>query len=39
MPPLVMNNPRTVPALDSLLGIRQHRSEVEWKLISSDDQA
>ncbi|CAE6729164.1 hypothetical protein R69927_02528 [Paraburkholderia domus] len=39
MPPLVMNSPRMVPGLDSLLGMRQHRSEVEWKLISYDDQA
>jgi TPR repeat protein len=39
VPPLVYDDPRLIPGLDRLLGMRQHFVEVNWRLVSYDAQA
>lgn len=39
MPQLVMNDPRPIPGLDALFGMRKHRSDREWTLKAYIDQA
>ncbi|WP_429348987.1 SEL1-like repeat protein [Paraburkholderia sp. Clong3] len=39
MPELVMDDRRPVPFLDSLLGMRKHRTNADWSLVSYSDQA
>jgi hypothetical protein len=39
MPQLVMDNPRPIPGLDALLGMRKHRTDMEWTLKAYADQA
>lgn len=39
MPALTISNPRSVPGLDALLGMRTHRTPVTWSLVSHDGQA
>jgi TPR repeat protein len=39
MPQLVMNNPRPIPFLDALLGMRVHRTHGTWSLVSYNDEA
>jgi hypothetical protein len=34
MPSYVLNNPRPIPGLDRLLGMREHVEVVEWQLVS-----
>jgi uncharacterized protein len=38
MPQLVLNDPRPIPGLDALLGMRKHRSDREWTLKAYIDQ-
>ena len=38
MPQLVLNDPRPIPYLDALLGMRKHRSDREWTLKAYIDQ-
>jgi hypothetical protein len=38
MPQLVLNDPRPIPGLDTLLGMRKHRSDREWTLKAYIDQ-
>jgi hypothetical protein len=38
MPQFVMNNPRPIPGLDALLGMRVHRTDATWSLVSYDEQ-
>ncbi|MFL9931224.1 sel1 repeat family protein [Paraburkholderia sp. RL18-103-BIB-C] len=37
MPQLVMNDPRPIPGLDTLLGMRVHRTNAEWSLQAYSD--
>lgn len=39
MPHLVLNDPRIVPGLDWLLGVRTHKTNREWSLVSYDERA
>ncbi|MDR5751413.1 MULTISPECIES: sel1 repeat family protein [unclassified Caballeronia] len=39
MPQLVVNNRRPIPGLDALLGMRVHRIDAIWSLVSYDEQA
>jgi TPR repeat protein len=39
MPQLVIDNPRPIPGLDALLGVRKHRTDREWTLKAYIDQA
>ena len=39
MPQLVLNNPRPIPGLDALLGVRLHRTDATRSLVSSAKQA
>jgi uncharacterized protein len=39
MPQLVLNDPRIIPGLDWLLGMRTHKTNREWSLVSYDEQA
>ncbi|RAR51919.1 hypothetical protein C7401_13582 [Paraburkholderia unamae] len=39
MPQLVLDDRRPVPFLDSLLGMRKHRTNADWSLVSYDEQA
>jgi uncharacterized protein len=34
-----MDDRRPVPFLDTLLGMRKHRTNADWSLVSYDDQA
>jgi TPR repeat protein len=38
MPQLVMDDRRLVPFLDSLLGMRKHRTNADWSLVSYDER-
>jgi hypothetical protein len=38
MPQLVMNNPRLIRGLDALLGMRVHRIDATWSLVSYNDR-
>ncbi|OLL27345.1 hypothetical protein BTH42_33095 [Burkholderia sp. SRS-W-2-2016] len=39
MPQLVMDDRRPIPFLDTLLGMRKHRTNADWSLVSYDSQA
>jgi uncharacterized protein len=39
MPQLVMNDPRPIPGLDAVLGMRVHRTDAEWSLQAYSDLA
>jgi hypothetical protein len=39
MPQLAMDNPRSIPGLDALLGMRKYRTDREWTLKAYADQA
>ncbi|CAM2169353.1 DUF6396 domain-containing protein [Paraburkholderia sacchari] len=39
MPQLVMDDPRIIPGLDWLLGMRKHRTNADWSLVSYDERA
>jgi hypothetical protein len=39
MPHLVLNDPRIIPGLDWLLGMRTHKTNREWSLVSYGEQA
>jgi hypothetical protein len=39
MPQLVLDNPRPIPGLDALLGMRKHQTDREWTLKAYIDQA
>jgi hypothetical protein len=38
MPQLAMDNPRSIPGLDALLGMRKYRTDSEWTLKTYIDQ-
>ena len=35
----VVDDRRPVPFLDTLLGMRKHRTNADWRLVSYDEQA
>jgi len=39
MPSLVLNDPRIIPGLDALLGMRRHRTDRPWTLMAYLDEA
>jgi TPR repeat protein len=39
MPRLTINQPRAIPGLDALLGMRQHHTDATWTLIAYTDEA
>jgi TPR repeat protein len=39
MPRLTVNQPRAIPGLDALLGMRQHHTDATWTLIAYTDEA
>jgi TPR repeat protein len=39
MPRLTITQPRAIPGLDALLGMRQHHTDVTWSLVAYSDEA
>ncbi|TDV00715.1 hypothetical protein C7408_1711, partial [Paraburkholderia caballeronis] len=39
MPSLVMDDPRPIPGLDALLGMRKYRTDSKWTLKAYADEA
>jgi uncharacterized protein len=38
MPQLALRNPRPIPGLDALLGMRIHRTNAHWSLMAYTDE-